>query len=216
MKVSFPQLLLTILAGAALGTGVVLVLSQRDSRNPTPPPLVAETSSTVLTPSPTPEATQPAPTPVPAPTASAVRVQIDRIKVDAPIITLGVDSAGAMESPAKPTDVAWYTFSAKPGNVGNVVMSGHVDWANYGPAVFWYLRDLKPGDGVTVQTDDGLAYTYKVVSVIAYDEDTAPVAEIVGPTPVETLTLITCTGIFDRTAHDYDKRLVVRAERSFG
>jgi sortase (surface protein transpeptidase) len=40
------------------------------------------------------------------------------------------------------------------------------------------------------------------------------VQEIVGPTPNETITLITCTGVFDRNVLEYDKRLVVKAERS--
>ena len=34
-----------------------------------------------------------------------------------------------------------------------------------------------------------------------------------GPTPKESVTLITCGGTFSSATHQYDKRLVVRAER---
>ena len=62
--------------------------------------------------------------------------------------------------------------------------------------------------------EDGSSFAYSVVSAQVYDADSAPVQEIVGPTANETLTLITCTGVFDRNVLEYNKRLVVRAERS--
>jgi len=40
------------------------------------------------------------------------------------------------------------------------------------------------------------------------------VAEIVGATPAEVVTLITCSGTFDRQTRQYSDRLVVRAERA--
>jgi sortase (surface protein transpeptidase) len=39
------------------------------------------------------------------------------------------------------------------------------------------------------------------------------VDQIVGATPEEVITLITCSGTFSSATHQYDKRLVVRAER---
>ena len=38
-------------------------------------------------------------------------------------------------------------------------------------------------------------------------------ARRLGDTPQESVTLITCEGVFDRTAAEYDKRRVVRAVR---
>jgi sortase (surface protein transpeptidase) len=46
-----------------------------------------------------------------------------------------------------------------------------------------------------------------------FDANSAPVDEIVGPTSAESVTLITCTGVFNPSTHQYNKRLVVRAER---
>ena len=60
---------------------------------------------------------------------------------------------------------------------------------------------------------DGTTYTYAVTSKNQYDAATAPVDQIVGPTPTQTVTLITCGGTFNSATHQYDKRTVVRAER---
>jgi len=153
-----------------------------------------------------------APTPSPS-TAPVVRIKAPSIGVDAPIITRGLDRAGIMEDPPDPVSVVWYDFSAQPGYTGNVVLAGHVDYHNYGPAVFWDLRKLTVGDRLQVALQDGSSYTYQVASLVYYDAATAPVGEIVGSTPTETLTLITCGGTFNRRLGDYDKRLVVRAIR---
>ena len=205
-------LLLALLAALVFIVAGVAVLAVALTQEKRPPPeeLFSETSSIVATA--TPE-TSPTPEPEPVSSAPVVRAQIPSIGVDAKIVILGVDPDGTMQVPKGPKDVAWYTFSAHPGAVGNVVLAGHVDYVNYGAAVFWHLRDLKPGDDVVLTLDDGLKYTYRISSSVAYDDATAPVAEIVGPTPTETITLITCTGTFDRRAREYDKRLVVKGYR---
>jgi len=130
------------------------------------------------------------------------------------IVVLGVDSQGVMQDPKGPRDVAWYDFSGRPGRPGNVVMAGHVDYINYGPAVFWRLRELREGDEIQVIVEDGTTFAYQVVSSTYYHADTAPVAEIVGPTDDESLTLITCGGVFNRNVREYDQRLVIRGKKA--
>ena len=146
--------------------------------------------------------------------APVTRIEVPAIGINAPVVSLGILQGGIMESPHTPVDVGWYRFSAQPGTTGNAVFAGHVDYARYGPAVFYHLRSLKSGDVINVTLEDGTKYAYQVVSSVIYDADTAPVQEIVGPTENQTITLITCTGVFDRSVLEYDKRLVVRAERS--
>ena len=141
------------------------------------------------------------------------RLVVPKIGINAPIVVLGILPDGTMASPKGPTEVAWYTFSSKPGEVGNVVMAGHLDYINYGAAVFYRLRDLRPGDDLQVVLSDGTQVKYVVESVTSYDEATAPIADIVGRTPNEAITLITCAGSFDRTSREYSKRLVVRGAR---
>jgi LPXTG-site transpeptidase (sortase) family protein len=185
------------------------ILSNDDSKEPEvsalPAPAIEEVAS------PTVEATAVPSSPSSSP---VVRIEVPNVQIDAPVVSLGVLSGGVMESPHTPTDVGWYRFSAQPGTAGNAVFAGHVDYANYGPAVFYHLKELKFGDTITVRLEDGSSFAYQVVSAHVYDADSAPVQEIVGPTPNETLTLITCTGVFDRNVLEYDKRLVVRAERT--
>jgi LPXTG-site transpeptidase (sortase) family protein len=154
-----------------------------------------------------------APTATPVNTSPVVRILAPSIGVDAPIVTGGLDAGGVMETPPDPVSVVWYDFSAHPGSKGNVVLAGHVDYHNYGPAVFWKLRDLHVGDRVQVSLQDGSSYTYQVQSLVYYDADSAPIQDIVGGTQGETLTMITCGGDFNRKVAEYNKRLVVRATR---
>ncbi|MFN8585646.1 MAG: class F sortase [Dehalococcoidia bacterium] len=147
-----------------------------------------------------------------APTRGGGRLVVPRIGVDAPIVTLGLRADGTMPAPSGPLEVASYAFAAPPGEDGNFVLAGHVDFANYGPAVFYRLRELRAGDTFLVRLDDGTTFEYRVAWVAAYDEATAPVGEILGPTTSATATLITCAGTFSAAAHAYDQRLVVRAD----
>lgn len=185
-----------------------------------PLPTLAPTLTPTQPPLPTEEPTEAPPTPTPTPPGDPRlaaldihRLVVPKLEIDAPIITLGLKDGGVMESPGGPEQVAWYDFSAKPGEIGNVVMAGHLDYINYGGAVFWRLRELRPGDDVQLVMEDGTRVHYTVESVIAYDEATAPVRDIVGPTAEESITLITCAGSFDPNNRLYDKRLVVRGAR---
>ncbi|MEX0786137.1 MAG: class F sortase [Dehalococcoidia bacterium] len=163
-------------------------------------------------------------TPIPSPTAAPTppseapidTLAIPKFDVEAPLITLGVDPNGIMESPDGPTSVAWYDFSARPGFGSNAVFSGHVDYYNYGPAVFWHLKDLESNDIIEVRLQDGTVYKYGVVSREMVFAESAPIAEIVGDTAREVITLITCGGTFYQDAGEYDQRVIVRAERLFG
>jgi LPXTG-site transpeptidase (sortase) family protein len=142
------------------------------------------------------------------------RLVIPRLNIDAATVVLGLDSKGAMESPKGPMEVGWYNFSSKANGGGNIVMAGHVDYRNFGPAVFARLKELQSGDAVQLLLADDSVATYRVTSVSLYSASNAPVQQIVGKTPQETITLITCEGTFDSRTNQYDKRLIVRAVRS--
>lgn len=150
----------------------------------------------------------------PPSTAPIQSLRVDSIGVAAPVVVLGVNADGVMDTPAEPMDVAWYNFSAYPGYPGNAVFAGHVDHVKTGAAVFHGLRDLKPGDSIEVALRDGTSYRYTVTTSSTYYDAFAPVQEIVGPTERESITLITCIGAFDPVTRSYDQRLIVRAERT--
>ena len=140
-----------------------------------------------------------------------VRLQIPKIAVDAAIEYVGQDVNGAMETPALMDNVAWYKPSAAPGEIGNAVISGHLDRANGTPAVFWRIQELSPGDELIVSTRDGRQHHFVVTYQSVYDYDRAPLEEIFGFTLHSQLNLITCNGKWDSRAQNYTKRLVVYA-----
>jgi LPXTG-site transpeptidase (sortase) family protein len=116
-----------------------------------------------------------------------------------------------MESPPTPDVVGWYRMSSRPGQPGNGVMSGHVDWGR-ATAVFWGLRKLGPGDEILVRGTDGVVHTYAVEWNEAYSAESAPTDRIIGPSKDSVLTLITCDGPFDQASKQYLERRVVRAQ----
>jgi len=156
----------------------------------------------------------PEPEPEPVEGVAPIALQVDSVGVDAPI-ELGAVVDGAMQDPSGPWVVSWYEPLGKVGEGGNVVMAGHVDYWNVGPAVFWDIRELPAGEIIRVVGEDGKNYEYAVQWIERYDAAglTPEVIQndIVGDTGEETLTLITCGGTFDPATGEYNERWVVRA-----
>jgi hypothetical protein len=144
------------------------------------------------------------------PIAPPVWLEIPAAHISAPIVDLGVADDGQMESPATPDVVGWYRMSARAGQPGNSVMSGHVDWGR-NTAVFWGLRALRPGDRIEVRGADGLTHDYAVEWNTTLDARTAPAERLVGRSYDSLLTLITCDGVYDRARGGYSERRIVRA-----
>ncbi len=141
-----------------------------------------------------------------------VGLAIESAGIDAGIENLRVVD-GAMQDPSGPWVVAWYENLGSLGKIGNVVMAGHIDYWNVGPAVFYNLSALEPGNEIVVTGDDGKTYPFDVESVRQYDSASIPLDEVTGPTAQQSLTLITCGGAFDYTNGHYLQRTVVRANR---
>src|ERR671920_2520395 len=143
-----------------------------------------------------------------------IALQVDSVGVDAPV-EVGNVTDGVMQDPSGPWVVSWYEPLGKIGEGGNVVIAGHVDYWNVGPAVFWDVRDLPKGDIIRVVGEDGKNYEYAVQWTTSYmaDQLTPEVIQndIVGDTGQETLTLITCGGEFNPDTGEYNQRWVVRA-----
>lgn len=145
-----------------------------------------------------------APTPVERPW----RLRITAIGVDANIQYVGLTSGGNMAAPTNNTDVAWYKPGTLPGEPGNAVMAGHLDFGGK-PAVFWNLNKLQAGDLVEVINSNNHATPFKVIGSIRYDTVTAPLKQIFGPSGQAHLNLITCDGAWDKNQRVYNQRLVV-------
>jgi hypothetical protein len=137
-------------------------------------------------------------------------LSISSIGVNAPVVGVGQNSDGSIEVPG-PDDVGWYKLGPTPGEIGPAVLVGHVDNATTGPAIFWNLRDMKPGDLVQVARGDGKTVTFKVEAVESYGQDNFPTQSVYGNIDYPGLRLITCTGDFNYLTHHYSDNLVVYA-----
>jgi LPXTG-site transpeptidase (sortase) family protein len=132
------------------------------------------------------------------------RLVIPAIGMDSRVISIGtrVPSNAAPVWETAPFAVGHHRGTANAGEIGNVVLSGHISSPNEG-AVFRRLPQLKIDDGVVLVTDQkSFLYRVRDIRVVL------PTAiEVLDPTDVAVVTLITCVpdGV-------YSHRLVVRAE----
>jgi sortase (surface protein transpeptidase) len=127
--------------------------------------------------------------------------------------TLEVAPNGALNAPADFANAGWYARGTIPGDPGPAVLAGHVD-SRRGPAVFFRLRDLRPGDQVTVRMSDGGNRVFTVDAVQRHPKDEFPTTAVYGPVPGAALRLITCGGSFDRSIRSYRDNIVVFATLS--
>jgi Sortase domain len=147
------------------------------------------------------------------PRSVPVSVEIPAIGVHSKLLRLGVSSSGAIRVPSLYTgasEAAWYKYSATPGQIGASVIEGHVD-TYQGPAVFFRLGALAPGDTVDVKLTDGIMAVFRVTGVREYVKSHFPAKVIYGSTGYAALHLITCGGAFDYATRNYLSSIVVFA-----
>lgn len=140
------------------------------------------------------------------------QLRIDRLGLDAPLLSLGLLPSREMEVPRQSGDVGWYAFGARPGEPGNAVITGHRDGEGGVRGVFWDLRKLEPGDVVEVEDDAGGVHRFRVLRQVQYAAGEAPMEEIFGAADKPRLNLITCDGTWSWQKLEYEKRLVVFTE----
>ncbi|KZX20235.1 class F sortase [Rathayibacter tanaceti] len=138
------------------------------------------------------------------------RIAAPAMGLDEPLIGLGIQADGAMEVPVDYDDVGWFSGGGRPGGSGRTVIAGHVD-SRSGPAVFFRLDELAPGDDVVVTGVDGSEHRYRVTAAEAHPKADFPTARVFGATLEEELVLVTCSGEYDRTVGRYEDNLVVFA-----
>ena len=142
-----------------------------------------------------------------------VSVAIPTIGVQSKLLRLGRNQDGTMQVPnliTSANEAAWYKYSVTPGQIGTPVIEGHVD-SYQGPAVFYRLGALKPGNRVSVTLADGITAVFRVTGVRQYAKDKFPANTIYAPTNYASLRLITCGGDFDAATGHYLGSVVVFA-----
>lgn len=137
-------------------------------------------------------------------------VEIAALGLREELVDLGLTPEGALEVPADPDRVGWFSGGGRPGGSGPTVVVGHVD-SDTGPAVFAGLRELGPGDEVVLTSDDGRTTTYAVTEVGDVPQQPFPTEQVFGATVDDVLRLITCTGPYDDAAGRYTENRIVTA-----
>ena len=164
-----------------------------------------------------------------------LELQIPSLKVDAPVLGVGLTSGNEMDAPKGPIDdpvwstAFWYRGSGIPGEPGTTTFAGHVDDPLGRPEIFAYLQKLHPGDLIIVHVKNtaiDIRFMVDQVKVYSLQEssDPAVLAQIFGAGPVagtgpqpsldglSHLTLITCAG--NIVNGEFDHHTVVFATRS--
>jgi hypothetical protein len=163
-------------------------------------------------PQPAPGAARPgAASPPPGPALAAskpTRVDIPRLGIHSRLLPLGLEHDGTLEVPSlKQAQLAgWYDKGPTPGERGPAVIVGHVD-TKKGPAVFYKLGRLKPGDKVDVTRKDGAVAAFTVDSVERVSKARFPTRRVYGEVGFAGLRLITCGGDF--VGHHYTGNTIV-------
>ncbi|PWR06207.1 class F sortase [Micromonospora sicca] len=129
------------------------------------------------------------------PASRPVSLSVPAIKVSAPVTPVGQARDGSIAVPplSKHNQTGWYDRSPTPGEPGRAIIVGHVDTKS-GPAIFYQLGKLKPGDRIEVTRSDRSVVTFKVDTVEHFDKANLPADRVYGDDGPPGLRLITCGG----------------------
>jgi LPXTG-site transpeptidase (sortase) family protein len=138
-----------------------------------------------------------------------VRLVIPSIHLDAAIEARGLDASRNLDTAQDIEHAAWYDRGPAPGQAGNALINGHVNWWT-GDAVFMRLKQVRLGDKVQVVRADGTSVFFTVSGRQTVPAN-ARVASLFAPSLTASLTLITCTGVWNPLTLTDTQRLLVSA-----
>jgi sortase (surface protein transpeptidase) len=152
------------------------------------------------------------PTAAPLAASAPLRIEIPALGVSAPVMRLGLNSDGSVQVPplADHNLAGWYDGSVTPGQRGSAIILGHVD-SYTGSSVFFYLKNLRPGNEIKIVRADGNTAIFTVDGVQKVVKATFPTHTIYGNVSYPGLRLITCGGPFDAAMGQYLDNIVVYA-----
>lgn len=146
--------------------------------------------------------------------AKPERVDVPSIGITAPVVSRGLDAAGAVDPPpfSASGTVGWYGRGVQPGAKGAALFVGHVDTETR-PAVFYGLSAAKAGEKIRVTRTDGSVAEFTIDDVQVFSRKHFDAKKVYGSHDKSRaeLRLITCGGTFDRKANAYTANVVVSA-----
>jgi sortase (surface protein transpeptidase) len=140
------------------------------------------------------------------------RLTIPSIKVDAPILTVGLAPDGSIGVPpvTRHNAAGWFDQGPTPGQYGPALIVGHVD-TRTGPSVFHDLVKMRPGQRINVRRQDGTVAIFQVNSVERFGKSKLPIERVYGDFTRPSLRLITCGGTWLGYGRGYSDNLIVFA-----
>jgi sortase (surface protein transpeptidase) len=190
-------------AGVALAVAAVALASTLTTNDPK----VVVLSHTVSTPKVAPKVAAKKHAPALA-RSLPVELTIPALGIKTVVGTLGLQADHQVMVPTSTHVVDWYDHGPTPGEVGSAVILGHVD-SYRGPGTFFYLKDLKAGDPITVKLADGAETHFVVTKVVQYSKTAFPDRLVYGSQGTQSLHLVTCGGTFDHETGHYESNIVV-------
>jgi sortase (surface protein transpeptidase) len=142
--------------------------------------------------------------------SAPLRIEIPVLGVSAPVMRLGLNGDGTVQVPplADHNLAGWYDGSITPGQRGSSIILGHVD-SNTGISVFFYIKNLRPGNEIKIVRADGSTATFAVDGVQKIVKSAFPTRAIYGNVSYPSLRLITCGGPFDAATGQYLDNIAV-------
>ncbi|WP_103353077.1 class F sortase [Amycolatopsis sp. CA-128772] len=146
------------------------------------------------------------------PRSEPVSLDIPKIGARSSLVPLGLNPDNTVQVPpvTTPLQAGWYTYAPTPGEVGPAVVLGHVD-GNHQKGIFFRLKELAAGDRVSIARKDGTTAVFEVTKVHQVPKKDFEAEGVYDDTAGPELRLITCGGVFDRSAHNYVDNIVVYA-----
>ncbi|MDQ0213574.1 class F sortase [Arthrobacter bambusae] len=210
-------------AGLLLAGGITSIGFGLHAESPGPQgnsPVSAEASVAATSPAPASASAGPAPTaPKPAagpdaalPASVPVSVEVASVGISSTLLQLGKQPDGEVETP--PGDpgspAGWYKDSPSPGQSGSAIILGHVNSTKSPVGVFYRLRQIAPGQDITVTRSDHTAAVFTVDAVRTYHKSSFPTVEVYQNADRPEIRLITCGG-YDPASGQYLDNTVVFA-----
>lgn len=141
-----------------------------------------------------------------------VRLAVPAIRVDAPVLDVGLARDGSVDVPplARHNEVGWFSGGPTPGQFGPALLVGHAD-TRTGPSVFAALHRLRPGQRLEVTRRDHRVAVFEVNSVERFAKTALPAARVYGDFSRPVLRLVTCGGTWLGGGRGYRDNVVVFA-----
>jgi hypothetical protein len=141
-----------------------------------------------------------------------VRLTIKSIKVDAPILTVGLAKDGSVDVPPlkRHNEAGWFDRGPTPGQFGPALILGHAD-TRTGPSIFHDLGRMKAGDRIEVLRQDDTVAVFEVNSIEHYGKSKLPIQRVYGDYSRPSLRLVTCGGAWLGGGRGYSDNVIAFA-----